>query len=40
MKIMDQCNLVPENLDIVSFNTFIDHTYSVQDTIIDITAST
>lgn len=30
MKIMDQCNFVLENLDIVSFSTLVTH--SVQDT--------
>lgn len=40
MKIMGQCNFMSENLNVVSCNTFIDHTYYVQGTVIGITAST
>lgn len=40
-KIMVQCcNFMPENLDIVSFNAFIDHTDAGHGTIIDGTEST
>lgn len=38
-EVIGQCNFVPENLDIISFNTLL-ITYSMQGTIISITEST